>query len=173
MSATRSLLTGTFLLLVLLSPSCQQSPPDHTEVNRQIVRDLYAAIDAQDYDRIRALWPEDAPAYVIGTKEALPREAAIGMMQMFYAAFPDYTHVVDVLVAERDWVAVRLTFHATHQGDFQKIPATGNAVTYGGAHFGRIVDGLIAEWWILENDLSLMQQIGMDLAPAAAGETEG
>jgi predicted ester cyclase len=92
---------------------------------------------------------------------------------MFYAAFPDYTHVIDDVVAEGDWVAVRLTFHATHQGEFQGIPATGNTVTYGGAHFGRLVDGRIAEWWILENDLGLMEQIGVDLAPVETEETGG
>ena len=59
----------------------------------------------------------------------MPAEAGIEMMQMFYAAFPDYTHVIDEMVAEGDRVAVRLTFHATHQAEFQGIPSTGNAVT--------------------------------------------
>lgn len=156
--------------VLLPGAACQQAPPDPAEQNMQTVRDIYAAIDAQDYDKVREIFPEEAFAYVIGTDEAFPRDAGIEMMQMFYSAFPDYTHVIDRVVAEGDWVAVQLTFHATHQGEFQGIPATGKVVTYGGAHFGRIVDGKIMEWWILENDLALMQQLGLSLVPAAGGE---
>ena len=173
MTATRSSLLVVLSFLLLPSLSCEQAPTDRTEENKQAVRDLYGAIDAQDYDRVREIFPENALAYVIGTDEGFPRDTGIEMMQMFYASFPGYTHVIDRIVAEGDWVAVQLTFHAKHQQEFQGIPATGNAVTYGGAHFGRIVDGKIMEWWILENDLSLMQQLGMDLAPAATEGAEG
>ncbi len=91
------------------------------------------------------------------------------MMQMFYAAFPDYTHQVDGLVAEGDWVAARVTYRATHQGEFMGIPPTGNSVTYGGTNFLRVVDGQIHEFWMLENELSLMQQLGMQLVPVEEG----
>ena len=91
------------------------------------------------------------------------------MMQMFYAAFPDYTHQVDGLVAEGDWVAARVTYRATHQAEFMGIPSTGNSVTYGGTNFLRVVDGQIHEFWMLENELSLMQQLGMQLVPVEEG----
>jgi predicted ester cyclase len=152
--------------------TARTAPPEATvglEANKQVVRDVYAAIDAQDYDKIRSLVAEDATGGIIGTQEMIPFEGMVEMIQMFYAAFPDYTHVVDGMIAEGDWVAVRLTFHATHQGEFQGISASGNAVTYGGAHFQRVVDGLIQESWILENDLSLMEQIGLQLGPAGEG----
>jgi predicted ester cyclase len=106
---------------------------------------------------------------LVGTTEVMPGDAAIEMMQMFYAAFPDCTHVVDGMVAEGDWVAVRLTFHATHQAEFQGIPPTGNSVTYGGTHFLRVADGQIHEFWLLENALSHMEQIGMQLVPVKEG----
>lgn len=152
----------------LLVCACQAPAPEMTvdlEANKEVVRNLYAAIDAQDYDRIRALISEDASGGLVGTTEMMPRSVAIEMMQMFYAAFPDYTHQVDGLVAEGDWVAARVTYHATHQSDFMEIPATGNAVTYGGVNFLRVVDGQVHEFWMLEHELSLMQQLGMQLVP--------
>jgi steroid delta-isomerase-like uncharacterized protein len=156
--------------VLLIVAACQTAPPPEMtvdlEANKQVVREVYAAIDAQDYDKIRSLIAEEATGGIIGTQELIPFEGMVEMMQMFYASFPDYTHVVDGMVAEGDWVAVRLTFHATHREEFQGIPASGKAVTYGGAHFQRVVDGLIQEFWILENDLSLMEQIGMHLAPS-------
>ena len=160
------------VVVLLLLAACQAPPPEMTvdlEANKQVVRDLYTAIDAQDYDRIRAIFSEDASGGLVGTTEMMPGDAAIEMMQMFYAAFPDYTHVVDGMVAEGDWVAVWLTFHATHRADFQGIPPTGNSVTYGGTQFLRVVDGQIHEFWLLENDLSLMEQIGMQLVPVEEG----
>ena len=163
------LFTALLSLCVFPTFSCQAPPPDHREVNKQVAREIYAAVDAMDYDGIRALCAEDAVFRVDGMDEDYSPESLVEMIQMFHAGFPDYVHVIDVLVAEGDWVAVKLTFHATHEGEFQGVPATGNAVTYGGAHFGRIVDGLIREWWILENDLSLMQQMGMELGPVGAG----
>jgi predicted ester cyclase len=169
--AVFSLLAVVFLALLLYRSSA--GPPAEMtgdlEVNKQVVLDLYAAIDAQDYDQIRALISEDASGGLIGTTEMMPRGAAIEMMQMFYAAFPDYTHQVDGLVAEGDWVAARVTYNATHQSDFMEIPATGNPVTYGGVNFLRVVDGQVHEFWMLENELSLMQQLGMQLVPIEEG----
>lgn len=173
MCVTRNRVAWAVAFLLLPCPGCQQTPADPTVENRQTVLDLYAAIDAQDYDRVREIFPEEAIAHVIGTDEAFPRDAGIEMMQSFYSAFPNYTHVIDRIVAEGDWVAVQLTFHATHQGEFQGVPATGKTVTYGGAHFGRIVDGKIMEWWLLEDDLSLMQQLGMELTPATSEPSGG
>ena len=91
------------------------------------------------------------------------------MMQTFYAAFPDFTHQIDALVAEGDWVAARLTFHGSHQADFQGISSTGNEVTFGGVHFFRVVDGQVHESWMLDDNLSFMQQLGMRLVPVEEG----
>ena len=52
------------------------------EVNKQVVRDLYAAIDAQDYDRVRTLWSDDLTGHLIGSDEVIPAEGGIEMMQM-------------------------------------------------------------------------------------------
>jgi predicted ester cyclase len=99
----------------------------------------------------------------------MPREGAVEMMEMFYASFPDFTHRIDALVAEGDWVAARLTFFGTHQADFQGIAATGNEVAFGGVHFFRIVDGQVHESWMLDDNVSFMQQLGMQFVPIQEG----
>ena len=160
------------VVVLLLLAACQAPPPEMTvdlEANKQVVRDMYTAIDAQDYDRIRTFLAEDFSSGLIGTEEAMPREGAIEMMQTFYAAFPDFTHQIDGLVAEGDWVAARLTFHGSHQADFQGISSTGNEVTFGGVHFFRVVDGQVRESWMRDDNLSFMQQLGMQLVPVEEG----
>lgn len=162
----RTLSAFTVLFLV---GACQAPPAEMTvdlEANKQVVRDVYTALDAQDYDKIRSLMAEDFTLGLVGTSEVMNTEAMLERVRASFAAFPDYTHVVDFMVAEGDWVAVKVTLRATHQGEIYGIPASGKAVEYGGAHFIRVVDGLVQETLLMENDLSLLTQIGMQLVPA-------
>lgn len=150
---------------VALSASCKAPPPDHREANKQVVRDFYAALDAQDNDRINAMVAPGVVVRLVGTEVTVPwSSVASEMIPMYYGAFEGYGHVVDELVAEEDWVVARVTFHGTHTGEFQGVPATGNPFTYGGVHMVQIVDGTIRDFWLLEDDLGLMRQLGMDLA---------
>jgi len=163
---------AAFALLVLVS-ACQAPPaeiPDHRGANKQMVRDLYAALDAQDFDRLNALVAPDMALQVVGTEVSVPWDAATSeLIPMYYGAFEGYHHVIDQLVAEDDWVVARLTYHGTHTGDFLGAPATGNMMTYGGIHMLRVLDGVVAEFWLLEDDLGLMRQLGMDLFPVEEG----
>lgn len=153
-------------LLALFCGACRQSSSDDLEASKQVVRDLFAAIDAQDYGLLRELLPEDAIGHVAGSDETVSQDALLEVIAAFYTAFPDYRHVIEELVAEGDLVAVRLSYRGTHESEFEGIPATGNPVTYSGMQFLRIVGGAIKEWWLVEDSLSLMSQPGMQLRPA-------
>ncbi len=142
-----SIRSFAFVLTLSLCSACQRPPTVDLEVNKRLLRDLYAALDAQDYDRVS--------------------EFIMEFVRTVYAGFPDFTHVIDEIYAEGNLVAVRLTYHGTHQGDYGGLPATGNTVTYGGAAFFTVLDGQLKEVWIVEDNLSLMQQIGMELVPNA------
>jgi steroid delta-isomerase-like uncharacterized protein len=77
------------------------------------------------------------------------------------AAFPDLRFAIDREAAEGDKVAVRWYITGTHQGPFLGAPPTGNAIKDQGIDIFRIRDGRIAEIWVNENDLGLLQQIGL------------
>ena len=49
------------------------------------------------------------------------------------------------------------------------IPPTGNKVEYGEIAIIRFAGGKIAEIWVQEDDLWMMQQLGMDLVPKESG----
>jgi steroid delta-isomerase-like uncharacterized protein len=148
-------LAAAFLLV-----GCQ---PQMSEIEAQktLVLDVFAAIDAQDFDRLRELWPEDAPCYMVGAPGPLDRETVFGMIQQFYASFPDNTHELGVLVAEGNKVVVQVTNNGTHQGEFEGLPPTGAEIRYEAVHIITFEDGQIAEWWALEDNLGFMQQMGM------------
>ena len=81
------------------------------------------------------------------------------MMGMFFGVFPDLHSSIDVLVAEGDIVAGRMTTTGTHKGDFMGIPATGKKVTFTETHIVRIAKGKAVEHWGNSDDMAMMQQL--------------
>ena len=135
--------------------------------NKALVKEVYALIDKGNLDKVKELMTEDYVLHYIGMPEPLDRSTTIQLIRDFYTAFPDYVHVIDAMIAAGDEVAVRLTFHATHQKEFEGIPATGNQVTYSGMHMIKVAEGKLQNMWVLEDSLGLMQQLGMELKPKA------
>ena len=76
-------------------------------------------------------------------------------------AFPDMNVTIDDLIAEGDKVVTRWTVRGTHKGEFGKIPATGKQVMFTGMTISRIVDGKTVESWWSDDDLGLLQQLGV------------
>ena len=82
-------------------------------------------------------------------------------MGMFFAAFPDLDSTIDLLIAEGDIVAGRMTTTGTHTGEFMGIPATGKRVTFTETHIVRIANGKAVEHWGNSDDMGMMQQLGV------------
>jgi predicted ester cyclase len=94
-----------------------------------------------------------------GLKEGLAGHN--GIVAYFRAAFPDLEFRIDELIAEGDRVVARTTMVGTQRGEFFGIPPTGRSVTVPGIHIMRIADGKVAEHWGVNDDLSLMKQLGV------------
>jgi steroid delta-isomerase-like uncharacterized protein len=75
-------------------------------------------------------------------------------------AFPDIRFRVEQIIAEGDKVAARWTITGTHRNAFLGIAPTGQAIRDQGIDIFRIAGGKIAEVWVNENDLALLQQLG-------------
>jgi steroid delta-isomerase-like uncharacterized protein len=104
-----------------------------------------------------------APTYVLhlpGSPPIAGIEGAKQLMTAYTSAFPDLQLTTEDLVAEGDRVAIRNTWHGTHQGVFQGLPPTGKQVAFTGSDFFRVVSGKIAEQWADLDALGLMQQLG-------------
>jgi steroid delta-isomerase-like uncharacterized protein len=145
---------------------CQRPVEDPGAANKDLVRQFYAAVDKNDFTKLGTLLADDVVIEFAGVPDRLDKKAFLGLVPIVFAAFPDYTHQVDELVAEGDRVAAKVTYHATHKGEYEGIPATGKAVVYNGAHLFTIANGKIRHAWALEDNLALMTQLGMTLAPA-------
>lgn len=76
-------------------------------------------------------------------------------------AFPDVHFTVHDLIAEDDRVVARWSYEATNTGPFLGRPATGLRVTDTGINIFRIEEGKIADMWLVQDSLGLMQQLGV------------
>jgi steroid delta-isomerase-like uncharacterized protein len=83
----------------------------------------------------------------------------------FATAFPDGYTTIEDIVAEEDRVVARTTFNGTHQAEMQGIPASGKAISMPGITIFRLDNGKIAEGWLVNDNLSMMQQLGVIPAP--------
>lgn len=92
-------------------------------------------------------------------------EQVTGFMSVLLNAFSGEEFSIVDLIAEGDRVVVRLAMSGTHDSDFQGIPPSGADVVLDSIAIMHIEDGLIVEYWIQYDRLSLMQQIGAIATP--------
>ena len=75
-------------------------------------------------------------------------------------AFPDLKVTIEDMVGEGDKICARLTTRGTHKGVFFDIPPTGKTISMKGLTMIHIVDGRMAASWVLNDVMSLMNQLG-------------
>ncbi len=87
-----------------------------------------------------------------------------------FQAFPDLKAIVCQMIADEDRVVLHKTVMGTHRGEFRGIPATGQKVEYQSIYIFRIENNKISEYWGLQDELKLMQQLGV-VAKDNSGKT--
>lgn len=133
-----------------------------SEENKAIVRRyVEEAINQRNMEVLDEIF---APEFVDHTAAPGQAPGVEGLKQFFAmmeAGFPDFHTTVEDVIAEGDKVAIRFTFHGTHQGEFMDIPPTGRRVTMPGIDILRVMNGRIVELWGQEDLLGMMQQLGV------------
>ena len=136
---------------------------ENKQIARQFIQRVFVEADASAVDELATddfmprSWGEMPPG-----RDSL--KAAQGRVMQ---GLSDVSMHVDDLIAEGDRVAVRLTAHGRHQGDFMGIPASGNEYTISEIHIFRIVDGRVAEHWRDADMLGMLRQLGALPAPGS------
>jgi predicted ester cyclase len=133
--------------------------------NEVVVRQFFAAIDAQDFTRFGALFAPDATIHGARPQEDVTAENAAQLLKPFYKAFPDLTHSIKDIFSKGDKVVARILIQATHETELMGITPAGNRVEYYQVAIFQIVDGKIKEGWRVTDSLGMMQQLGMELKP--------
>jgi steroid delta-isomerase-like uncharacterized protein len=82
-------------------------------------------------------------------------------MAMFRTAFPDLQITVDDIIAKGDKVWAYTTMRGTNKGEFMGMPATGKKIEVKGVDIVRFVNGKAVEHWGLNDDYTMMVQLGV------------
>lgn len=130
--------------------------------NLALVRDMYAALNAQKLEAHDQYWREDMiwhgpPGFgdihgLDGFKEEV--------LKPFYQTFPDYHVVNEIEIADENWVAATGILTGTHQAEWLGIAATGKPVTMRFSDFWQIKEGKLSENWVMVDQLAVLHQIG-------------
>jgi len=131
------------------------------EENKRIVRRIREEVEEQgNLDAIDEIFAEDVLTHT-PMGEFRGAEAIREMYEQESEAFPDSTEAIHDVIAEGDIVAMRLTEHGTHDGEFMGIQPTGKEYEIQTMAFLRLEDGKVAEWWIQPDTLGVVQQLGV------------
>lgn len=129
-----------------------------SEDTRAIVNTYLTAFNDRDEDVLSEVLADDVVEH--GVHETVHGvEAVIDRLDRHHTAFPDYSGVLHETVAEGDIVCVRYSARGTHTGKYREVEPTGLKATWTGIAMYRIEDGEIAEIWLEEDRLGLLEQL--------------
>lgn len=137
-----------------------------TRNNKELVRRVFEALNGRDMDAFAETHATDAVLHD-HDEEFHGVEASIEHERTIYEAFPDMEYRLEEILAEGDLVACRWTVAGTHEGEFEGVPPTGEAVEIPASGLMRVDDGQITEAWLTYDRLGLMQQLGVVDPPTA------
>ncbi len=131
------------------------------EENKALVRRFYEEIDKGNLEALDELVAEDyldhsPPPFPVGPGREGLKEA----FKLFWEATPGH-HEIEDQVAEADRVVTRLTAYGKHEGDLPGIPRTGSDMKMTAVVIHRIADGKLVEKWSDNDELGMLQQLGV------------
>jgi len=160
------------LLLVALAAACGPSPPEQLEVNKNLVREFAATIDAGEWDALDTLVSEDIRRHsraTTATPEISSREDFKRHEQASHRTWSDARVTYDMMVAEGDMVAAYATFTGTNNGPLGEFPPTGRSVEAKFIAMFRIEADKIAEIWVEWDNVATLTQLGLFPPPNPEG----
>ena len=171
---TRKWLPGAVVVVsVVVVLGCVCEPCDEGMRNKELVAEVFAIIEAGDYDKLDSYIADDYVRHCQATPDV-----TVTSLQGFQdylngleGTFPDQKMIIHRLIAEDDLVAFWATWSSVQEGPMGSFPPTGERMEldFGGMH--RIAEGKIAESWFTWDNLTGLTQVG--LFPPAPTEPTG
>jgi steroid delta-isomerase-like uncharacterized protein len=140
-----------------------------TEVNKAIVRRFYEEVfNRRNIDLIDELMATEFVNHDPTPVAARDRASMKQFIKTITIAFPDHHHQIQDLIAEGDKVVMCCTLTGTHQGIFSgflEMPPTGRSIRQQQIHILRVQDHQLTEHFVVRDDLTIMQQLGVIPVP--------
>lgn len=130
-----------------------------SEENKAVVRRFYDAINAGRLEIFDEVTTQDYVEHDEFPGLDPTREGVRQFFAMIRTAFPDFTMIIEDIVAEGAMVVVRATMKGTHRGEFLGLAPTGKPIAVPFADFVRFENGKVAEHWGVTDTGVMMQQL--------------
>lgn len=126
--------------------------------NKALVRRYLDAFNERDEETIREVLADDVVEH--GAHERLEGvDEIIAFLDAHFETFPDYSGSTEAMLADDDLVAVRYTVSGTHTGEYRDVEPTGHKAEWTGIGIYRVEDGEIAEIWLEEDRLEVLETL--------------
>lgn len=129
--------------------------------NKQVVLKFNKGMGKGERSVLDTLTTPDFVQHNLTTGMDAGREEAKRGNELAHMAFPDVTITNDDIVAEGNRVVLRFTFKGTQTGQLGNIAPTGKKTEFSRIGIFRLVEGKIAEIWMLNDFLRSYQQLGV------------
>ncbi len=143
------------------------------EQNKATVRRIYKEyLDELDPKAADELLADDVVLH--GARafgEGSGREELTQGFIAFLSSFAERHTDVEDLISEEDRIVARHTHHVKHVNEVFGIAPTGKQLTVWGIDIFRFENGKIAEWWTIDDNLGMMQQLGAIPEPGQPEES--
>jgi predicted ester cyclase len=143
-----------------------------SEQNKALVRAYFAALDRRDHAAATELFSPDCVVHRSDVAQPIVgRDAMASFGRGTRPVYSAFRTSVEDLIAEGDRVVARIRHEVTFQSDWQSpighVAAAGRDASWVATAIFRIQDGLIAEEWVVRDDIGLLKQLGA--LPTATG----
>lgn len=136
------------------------------EANKAAVQRLCEVVNMGNIDALDELFAPDVATHGDTLFPMVQgREALKNGIRAMRAAFPNATFTLERLFAEADKVVAHLRANGTHQGVWLGAAPTGREMIWTASTIARFDNGKIVENWIIQDELGLMQQLGLVPTP--------
>ena len=127
-------------------------------IARRIVKEV---LEAGRTDTIEELFTPDFYSHAWGTLYGEGIDSVRGIVEFTKRAFANVRCEIIDVIAEEDRAATFYTYYAEQVGDMFGQPSTGRSFKEPIVHILRFEDGKVAEHWRVENELSMLKQLGV------------
>lgn len=131
--------------------------------NVAVVKMAFKFLDEHNMAGWKKLMDPDCKAYFGSVNEPMSIDDLVPLISTFYTAFPDYKHIIKDIFAANDKVVAYCTYTGTHQKKFMDLEPTGNKIQYKGIFIFKLENGLIKDLYGVEDELTMMTQLGLQL----------
>ena len=129
-----------------------------------------AAWHEGEFDALDEFLAEDLVYHQPPMIEVTGLEAYKQYMADVRAAFPDVHVEIEEWIVQGDGTASRGTIRATHLGTSpsMKLPPTGKEINFVWCQYAHLAGGKVVEMWSYNDQLTMMQQLGVVSLPEPA-----